>query len=82
MQIKLFSDMENKNTYALIGYEDGSVALWDVEKQQVLHKLKLFNDPSEFKFYSLRTKAVEKIFFFLRLKQTKNTICGSLGSMI
>lgn len=45
MQIKLFSDMENKNTYALIGYEDGSVALWDVEKQQVLHKLKLFNDP-------------------------------------
>lgn len=44
MQLKLFEDKESHDVFAFIGYEDGSVALWDVLKCEMRKRLKIYND--------------------------------------
>ncbi len=45
MHIKLFE--HDNRPYALIGYEDGSIALWDANEQKLLSHLKLHSDPGK-----------------------------------
>ena len=40
MQAKLFEDEQTKQLYSIIGYEDGSIALWDVDKCVMRSKIK------------------------------------------
>ena len=40
MQAQLFEDEQTKQLYSIIGYEDGSIALWDVDKCVMRSKIK------------------------------------------
>ena len=44
MLLKLFEDKENHDVFALVGYEDGSVALWDAGKCEMRKRLKICKD--------------------------------------
>ena len=44
MQAKLFKEKERDILLALIGYENGSVALWNASTGDVLTELKVHND--------------------------------------
>lgn len=40
MQAQLFEDKQTKQLYSIIGYEDGTVALWDVDKCVMRSRIK------------------------------------------
>ena len=40
MQARLFRDEENNRLCSVIGYEDGSVVLWNVKEQVMICKIK------------------------------------------
>ena len=40
MQVKLFRDEQTKQLYSIIGYEDGTVALWDLGTCAIKNKVK------------------------------------------
>ena len=44
MQLRLFEDEENHGVFAFVGYEDGSVALWNAVKCEMRKRLKICND--------------------------------------
>ncbi|XP_070571605.1 guanine nucleotide-binding protein subunit beta-like protein 1 isoform X2 [Ptychodera flava] len=45
MKIKLVLSAIDDRALLLAGYEDGSIALWDVMESKVIHKLKVHSDP-------------------------------------
>ena len=40
MQVKLFRDEQTKQLFSIIGYEDGTVALWDLGKCKIKSRIK------------------------------------------
>ena len=47
MTIKLFKHGEDSNLNALVGYEEGTVIVWNIEEQSIKSVLKLYNHPGE-----------------------------------
>lgn len=45
MAVQLFSQTAQHTLYALIGYEDGDVAVWDVFQSNLLISKKLHDEP-------------------------------------